>query len=213
MEIIAFIWSLLFQSEAQPEEWLVPISSPSPVYPGHLSRAEYVGKVRVYLELGDTGDVLGVRTVESSHPDFARAVTQATKQWRFKPWMVSDTHPPTTEVMLLVLFGGQEIEAFSPDVTVGLESVLCTYLNKEVSLSRLDYPLAPLRDVDLFAYTLESLNGAYVKAKVPDLASRKDLLQQMIRATPAVAEQCRAHPERRYIDFLPKDVRTAISWA
>jgi len=163
LEIFAFIWSLLFPSQMQPEGWPVPVTSPAPAYPGHLLRAEYPGKVRVYLTVDSYGAILGIRPVERSHPDLARSVRQVNERWRFKPWEPSETQPPKTEVMLLVRFGSQGREAFSPDIAVGLENAPCAYLNQEVAFSRQDYPKAPLRDVDLFAYTFESLNSHFVR--------------------------------------------------
>jgi len=212
LEIFAFIWSLLFPSLMQPEGWLVPVTSPAPAYPEHLLRAEYPGKVRVYLSVDSNGAILSVRPVESFHPDFARSVRQATERWRFKPWLPSETQPTRTEVMLLVLFGRQGREAFFPDISVGLENAPCAYLNREVALSRQDYPKALLRDVDLFAYTFEALNSHFVRVKVPTPATRKDLFRQMNDAIPAVVAQCQIYPQRRFAEFLPTDVRSALSW-
>lgn len=212
MEIFAFIWSLLFPSQVQPEGWPVPVTSPAPAYPEHLLRTEYPGKVRVYLTVDSNGAILGVRPVESSHPDLARSVRQATERWRFKPWVPSETQPPKTEVMLLVLFGRQGSEAFFPDIALGLENAPCAYLNQEVAFSRQDYPKAPLGDVDLFAYTFEALNSHFVRVKVPTPATREDLFRQMNDAIPAVVAQCQIYPQRRFAEFLPRDVRSALSW-
>lgn len=211
MEVIAFIWSLLFPDPVQPEGWPVSVASPAPIYPEELMRSEYTGKVRFYLPIGNDGIVRRIRIVESSHPELAGSVRQAVNQWRFEPWTVTQRQPVLVEVMLLVLFGRHDADLFSPEITIGLSEVRCAYLNQEVAHARRDYPLAPLSDVDVFAYTDEFLQSPFGRLNIPNPAERARLLGQMRGAIPATIAQCQAHPDRRYVDFLPDDIRQALS--
>jgi TonB family protein len=190
----------------------VPIYTPAPQYPRSLLETGYTGKVRFYLTVDNDGFARHIRVVESAHPQLTESVRQVASRWRFKPWSIAGSNAGQTEVMLLVLFGAEGMAAFPPQISVGLGNTLCAYLNQEVALSRRDYPDAALSDVDVFSYTTEFLESAFVAVKLPEHNAREALRIHFKEAIPTVVAGCLLHPRRRYSDFLPEDVREALGW-
>jgi TonB family protein len=60
--------------------------APLPEYPAPAVRAGTQGLVVVRIRVAEDGNVLEVRTLESSGVAFAAAVNEALKQWHFRPF-------------------------------------------------------------------------------------------------------------------------------
>jgi TonB family protein len=65
---------------------LIVSSSPTPVYPMGAARNGVQGKVWIELLISETGDVEKADII-SGQPDLARAVQEAMKKWKFKPYI------------------------------------------------------------------------------------------------------------------------------
>ena len=65
---------------------LVIISAPKPVYPMGAAKEGVQGKVWIQLLISETGDVEKADII-SGQPDLARAVQEAMKKWKFKPYI------------------------------------------------------------------------------------------------------------------------------
>lgn len=88
MRITAFmIAAALAPPVGAAEPFLVPIYTPTPVFPPELVKTHYAGKVRAQLWIKSNGQVREARAIESGHPQLAAAVEQALRQWRYKPWV------------------------------------------------------------------------------------------------------------------------------
>jgi TonB family protein len=211
VKYLSFIVALLFSFKGYAaEELLVPVFTPKPEYPKDLIKTRYTGKVRVYLTVGASGTIQGARVIESSHPDLTAAVQRALVQWRFEPREVAGGDPNYLEFTVLVLFGARGVAPFSREITVGLNDMLCAYLNYEVKASKRDFPKEPLSKVDVFSYTAEFLGGSYVTTKVPDVEQRKTLFKLLGSSIPQVVSACRRYPDSKYATHLPKEIRELL---
>ncbi|QIQ72660.1 TonB domain-containing protein [Pseudomonas coronafaciens pv. striafaciens] len=153
MRISAFmIAAALALPVSATELFLVPMHTPTPVFPAELIKTRYAGKVRAQLWIKSDGQIREVRAIESGHPQLTEAVEQTLRQWRYKPWI--GTVP--------VIFGSHGYRRFNTEVTVGLGNIRCGYLNHEVKSARQGYPKEPLSKVDVFSYTGQALFGSHV---------------------------------------------------
>ncbi|WP_431194152.1 energy transducer TonB, partial [Pseudomonas viridiflava] len=148
MRISAFmIAAALALPVSAAESFLVPMHTPTPVFPAELIKARYAGKVRAQLWIKSDGQIREVRAIESGHPQLTEAVEQTLRQWRYKPWIGTVGAPPLATITVPVIFGSHGYRRFNTEVTVGLGNIRCGYLNHEVKSARQDYPKEPLSKV------------------------------------------------------------------
>ncbi|RMP07463.1 TonB domain protein [Pseudomonas syringae pv. delphinii] len=186
MRISAFmIAAALTLPVSAAESFLVPMHTPTPVFPAELIKTRYAGKVRAQLWIKSDGQVREVRAIESGHPQLTEAVEQTLRQWRYKPWIGTVGAPPLATITVPVIFGSHGYRRFNTEVTVGLGNIRCGYLNHEVKSARQDSPKEPLSKINVFSYTGQALFGSH-------------------------AAQCQKNPTRRYVDYLPENVRNAL---
>lgn len=201
MRISAFmIAAALALPVSAAESFLVPMHTPTPVFPAELIKTRYAGKVRAQLWIKSDGQIREVRAIESCHPQLTEAVEQTLRQWRYKPWI--GTVP--------VIFGSHGYRRFNTEVTVGLGNIRCGYLNHEVKSARQGYPKEPLSKVDVFSYTGQALFGSHVAHQRTE-PERKALLEQLGAAIPTVVSNCRSNPDHRYGDYLPAPERVLMA--
>jgi len=65
---------------------LIVIKAPKPSYPLEAANKGVQGKVWIHLLISETGDVESADII-SGDPDLARAVQEAMKKWKFKPYI------------------------------------------------------------------------------------------------------------------------------
>ena len=70
---------------AQLDERPRVISSPVPLYPFELRRANVPGEAVIEFVVGTDGATRAVRVVSATRPEFGDAAVAAVEQWRFKP--------------------------------------------------------------------------------------------------------------------------------
>lgn len=56
-----------------------------PSYPSRTKRHHVRGVAVVHLDVNEKGDVVGVEVLEAPHPLVSQTVTEAVRQWKFKP--------------------------------------------------------------------------------------------------------------------------------
>ncbi|OUM05260.1 energy transducer TonB [Pseudomonas syringae] len=188
------------------ESFLVPVYTPTPVFPAELIKTRYAGKVRAQLWIKSDGQVREVRAIESGHPQLSRSVEQTLRQWRYKPWIGTVGAPPQTTITVPVIFGSHGYRRFNTEVTVGLGNIRCGYLNHEVKSIRQEEPLSK---VDVFWYTGQVLFGSHVAHQRSE-PQRKALLELLGTSIPAVVSNCRSNPDHRYGDYLPTPVKVLM---
>ncbi|RMS27950.1 energy transducer TonB [Pseudomonas syringae] len=191
------------------EPFLVPIYTPTPVFPPELVKTRYAGKVRAQLWIKSDGQVREARAIESGHPQLAAAVEQALRQWRYKPWVGTVGAPPMTTITVPVIFDSHGYRRFNTEVTVGLGNIRCGYLNDEVKSARQYYPKEPLSNVDVFWHTGQALFGSHVAHQRSE-PQRKALLELLGASIPAVVSNCRSNPDHLYGDYLPGPVKVLM---
>jgi len=189
---------------------LIPEQTPRPEFPRQLIDTRYTGKVRVHLTIAAHGGIQAARIIESSHPAFAEATQRAVVGWRFQPWTTDNGEPSTLEFTVPILFGARGIEPFSSEITVGLRNTLCAYLLYEVKASLRNFAEQPLKNVDVFQYTQEFVNGAYVQRLKPDPHTRATLVAQMESAIPRIVKHCKRNPDHPVAYYLPKGIREVL---
>ncbi|KPC35685.1 TonB domain-containing protein [Pseudomonas syringae pv. cilantro] len=210
MRISAFILpAVLMQPLCAAESFLVPVHTPTPVFPPELIKTRYAGKVRAQLWIKSDGQVVEAKAIESGHPQLAEAVEQALRQWRYKPWIGTVGAPPQTTITVPVIFGSHGYRRFNTEVTVGLGNIRCGYLNEEVKSARQDYPKESLSKVDVFAYTGQVLFSSHVAHQRTE-PQRKALLEQLGASIPTVISTCRRNPDRLFGEYLPAPIKSLL---
>lgn len=58
-----------------------------PEYPAEMLSHQQEGRVLLQTFINAQGDVLGVRVLEATHPEFGQAAARAVRQWEFSPAM------------------------------------------------------------------------------------------------------------------------------
>jgi TonB family protein len=211
MKLITVFSLLLCSFQSIAADWvLIPVHTPSPLFPPKLVENRHAGKVRVKLTVAAHGGIQAANIVESSHPQLTEATQHAVVKWRFKPWDHVQDGPSSIEVIVPILFGARGIEPFSKDITLGLRNALCAYLNYEIKTSLSNYADEPLKKVDVFWYAHEFLNGSYVALQVPDERRRAALVKQLEKSIPRVVKNCRRNPDHPVAYYLPKGVREVL---
>ncbi|MCK9737950.1 energy transducer TonB [Pseudomonas syringae] len=210
MRIFAFMIAVaLAPHVGATESFLVPVYTPTPMFPPELVKTRYAGKVRAQLWIKSDGQVREAKAIESGHPQLAAAVEQALRQWRYRPWVGTVGAPPMTTITVPVIFGSHGYRRFNTEVTVGLGNIRCGYLNHEVKSARQEYPKEPLSKVDVFWYTGQALFGSHV-AHQRNEPQRKALLELLGASIPAVVSNCRSNPDHLYGDYLPGPVKVLM---
>jgi len=188
------------------ETLLIPLSTPNPEFPQSVLKKRHPGKVLVNLTVSAYGTVQAARIIESSHPKFTEAAQRAVVKWRFKPWEVTEGKPSSVEITVPIIFGARGLHPFSPQITVGLENILCAYLNHEVHASKRDFPNEPLSKVDVFWHAQKYLAASYTRFRVPDEEAREALFSTLEKAVPNIVEACQNNPDRRLGEVLPREI-------
>ena len=123
--LLAIVVTASLLSHAQSEPTAVPtiVHFVAPVYPALANTARIKGKVVARLSITTSGSVSQVAII-SGHPIFVKSVTDALKQWKFRP----STRDTSLDVTSTFEFGGwceaqTQVIADLPDsITVAAES-------------------------------------------------------------------------------------------
>ena len=199
-----FVWLLLaFGGSALASEmFLIPENNPKPVYPRMLQRAGITGEVKVSFIAKADGSVSEIRIRESTHPDLAEAVRVAIAQWRFEPWVVEGEKPEAQEVVAPMIF---RLEDQPLHINQWLKTVKCRAVNENLgNMSEFDWV-----DSNIFAYTRAYLSNSLTRHQLSD-EQRLAMIAKMNRKVPTIVRNCRDNPTRKYMSFLPLEIRELL---
>ena len=193
----------IFSLALAAEGLLIPENNPKPIYPKLLRRAGVEGEVRVSFVVKADGSVSAINIVQSDHPDLAEAVKDAITQWRFKPWTTENGRPAEQPVVAPMLFRLGRDEPIH--LNQWLKSVKCHVINGSFR----NMPEYAWVDADVFHYTRAYLSNAIHKSQLAD-DQRLAIIARMNRRVPMIVRGCREAPMRRYMSFLPGEVRDLL---
>ncbi|MEG5265119.1 TonB family protein [Pseudomonas sp. JDS28PS106] len=186
----------------------VPRFMPMEDYPKELRGVAAKASVTVRILIQANGNVRFLEVVSATDPRFIEATRKSVEQWQFEPWTPPASSPEGERLKVTVSWTGQPEKGFGLAGNHELKSVRCHQLNTQVQRSRdawgkkqADSELKILQETEHF------LSSNPVISQFLSLAERDDLVSEFIKATPYVIEQCRRHPMRKYVDFLPLDVQ------
>ena len=186
----------------------VPRFMPMEDYPKELRGVPAKASVTVRILIQADGNVRFLEVVSATDPRFTEATRKSVEQWQFEPWTPPASSPEGERLKVTVSWTGQPEKGFGLAGNHELKSVRCHQLNTQVQRSRdawgkrqADSELKILQETEHF------LSSNPVISQFLSLAERDSLVSEFIKATPYVIEQCRRHPMRKYVDFLPLDVQ------
>ncbi|MFJ3482536.1 TonB family protein [Pseudomonas sp. NPDC090202] len=76
----------------------------TPDYPSTLLKDRLLASVRVDYDIHHDGSVHAIRIIESTDPLVADIARSAVRQWRFKPWRVTERMPAEIRETVLFVF-------------------------------------------------------------------------------------------------------------
>jgi TonB family protein len=183
------------------EVFLKSERNPTPIYPPALSRAGFTGSVKVSFVASADGTVSQIRILESDHPDFSEAVSNALKQWRFRPWAVGGGLPAEQEIIAPMVFTLQ-----SPDgVNLWLKDLGCKDVTDLIALP-LEYDWV---DSAPFHYIRTYLNSTFFQKQI-SREQRLALISRLNQKVPEIVKACRANPTHKYVDYLPEEIHQLL---
>jgi TonB family protein len=182
--------------------FLIPENNPKPIYPRELQRAGVTGKVKVSFIASADGSVSEISIQESTHPEFAEAVRVAIAQWRFKPWNVEGDKPEQQEIIAPMIF---RLEDQPLDINQWLKTVKCRAVNENLgNMSEFDWV-----DSAVFEYTRAYLSNSLTRHQLSD-EQRLAMIAKMNRRVPTIVRNCRDNPTRKYVTYLPAEIRELL---
>ncbi|WP_025113293.1 energy transducer TonB [Pseudomonas sp. H1h] len=193
----------IFSLALAAEGLLIPEHNPRPIYPRALYRAGIDGEVRVSFIVKADGSVSAISIVHSDHPDLAGAVKEAVTQWRFKPWSVDEGRPAEQPVLAPMLF---RLDLHQPiHINQWLKTVKCRVINDGLTHT----PEYAWVDAQVFDYTRAYVSNVIHTSQLAD-EQRLAIIAKMNRRVPLIVRGCRENPMRRYMSFLPAEVRELL---
>jgi TonB family protein len=183
------------------EVFLIPEHNPKPIYPSQLQRAGIIGDIQVNFIVKADGSVTKVNILQSNHPELAEAARVAVEQWRFKPWRVEENKPAEQEVRAPMVF---RLDMPS-DVNQWLKEVKC----REVNEKFVHAPEYALADTAPFHFTRAYLSNSFFQKQLSN-EQRLEMIAKLNKRAPTIARNCLNNPMRRYMSFLPQDIRNLL---
>jgi TonB family protein len=182
---------------------LIPENNPDPVYPRALAKAGVMGDVRVRFTANANGSVSKISILESKHPDFSEAATDALQQWRFRPWTVEASQPAELEVTLPMVF---RLDLDSPiHANQWLRKLRCIDLH-QYAIRR---PASSWVDLPVFHYTRAYLSSVVYTAQLSD-ERRLSLIAKLHERVPDIINRCGHSPNSRCMSLLPEEIRQLL---
>lgn len=201
---------LLGASTAQADIKLEWVEKTIPVYPEELRKSAITGSVRVRFDVNADGSVSDIHVIQGSEPAFADAALQAVRQWRFKPWTVSNENPAKIEVVNELKFRLNDKKAWW-DIyeRAGLIVMTCSQFNDEVALYRKDDPARSLDDMKTTLLSVRMISPASENGVTSYKQSRASSTAFM-DALPNIIKRCQAYPGLDFVDIWPASLRERL---
>ncbi|WP_024698819.1 energy transducer TonB [Pseudomonas avellanae] len=185
----------------------VPLYMPEPDYPTSMRHTLVKNSVTVRIFIQADGGVRFLEVQGATDPRFISLTRSAVEQWTFEPWEPPDSHPEGEAVTVTFTFTGRPHT--NPPLTSNaeLKQELCWQLNREMFEGR-----KWRKDVkpDVIMRTELYLSSGPVIEQFLTLDERQALVLELLEAVPSIVAQCQKNPTRRYVDYLPENVRNAL---
>ncbi|WP_024658127.1 energy transducer TonB [Pseudomonas syringae USA007] len=185
----------------------VPLYMPEPDYPASMRHTLVKNSVTVRIFIQADGGVRFLEVQGATDPRFISLTRSAVEQWTFEPWEPPDSHPEGEAVTVTFTFTGRPHT--NPPLTSNaeLKQELCWQLNREMFEGR-----KWRKDVkpDVIMRTELYLSSGPVIEQFLTLDERQALVLELREAVPGIIAQCQKNPTRRYVDYLPENVRNAL---
>ncbi|WP_439857698.1 energy transducer TonB [Pseudomonas syringae] len=185
----------------------VPLHMPEPGYPTSMLRSFVKRSVSIRVFIQADGGVRFLEVLGAPDPRLISLTRSAVEQWVFEPWQPSASHPEGEAVTVTFNFTGRPHTNPPLASNVELKQVLCWQLNTEMFEGR-----KWRKDVkpDALMRTELYLSSSPVIEQFLTLDEREALVLELLEATPGIVAQCQKNPMRRYVDYLPENVRKAL---
>jgi TonB family protein len=193
----------IFSLALAAEGLLIPEHNPKPIYPRALHRAGIDGEVKVSFIVKADGSVNGISIVHSDHPELAEAAREAIAQWRFKPWTVDEGRPAEQPVLAPMLFRPHQ------DQPIHLNQWLPTVKCRVINDSFRNLPEYAWVDAQIFNDTRAYVSNVIHKSQLAN-EQRLAIIAKINRRVPMIVRGCRENPMRKYMSFLPREVRELL---
>ncbi|MCR8719164.1 energy transducer TonB [Pseudomonas syringae] len=185
----------------------VPLYMPEPDYPASMRHTLVKNSVTVRIFIQADGGVRFLEVQGATDPRFISLTRSAVEQWTFEPWEPPDSHPEGEAVTVTFTFTGRPHT--NPPLTSNaeLKQELCWQLNREMFEGRkwrMDVKPDVIMRTELY------LSSGPVIEQFLTLDKRQALVLELREAVPGIIAQCQKNPTRRYVDYLPENVRNAL---
>ncbi|EPM49924.1 hypothetical protein [Pseudomonas syringae] len=185
----------------------VPLYMPEPDYPASMRHTLVKNSVTVRIFIQADGGVRFLEVRGATDPRFISLTRSAVELWTFEPWEPPASHPEGEAVTVTFTFTGRPHT--NPPLTSNaeLKQELCWQLNREMFEGR-----KWRKDVkpDVIMRTELYLSSGPVIEQFLTLDERQALVVALREAAPSIVAQCQKNPTRRYVDYLPENVRNAL---
>lgn len=188
---------------------LIPLQTPSPVYPYELRLMGFTGKTQVKFTVNSDGSVSDIKVIKSSHLLLSRASRRAIRDWRFKPWSVTADQPSKIHVVAPMIFSLGGRRQLPMDINTLLTKISCNSVNTQMAQRDINHPKKPLHELTVFSYLSHYLSNGIVTSQLSE-AERENLISEFEREIPQIVERCEADPDAYYADQLPASVRELL---
>ncbi|EPN13523.1 hypothetical protein A249_10287 [Pseudomonas syringae pv. actinidiae ICMP 18804] len=180
---------------------------PEPDYPASMRHTLVKNSVTVRIFIQADGGVRFLEVRGATDPRFISLTRSAVELWTFEPWEPPASHPEGEAVTVTFTFTGRPHT--NPPLTSNaeLKQELCWQLNREMFEGR-----KWRKDVkpDVIMRTELYLSSGPVIEQFLTLDERQALVVALREAAPSIVAQCQKNPTRRYVDYLPENVRNAL---
>ena len=88
----------------KPDNSVIPLEQPLPVYPFEMMRQGYSGEVRAKLLVAKDGSVSEAELISSTKKEFEEPAIRAMKQWRFRAYLEQKSIEPDLWVVFRIRF-------------------------------------------------------------------------------------------------------------
>lgn len=200
--VVAAMWGVCSVVLAG-EVFLIPANNPTPAYPRALYLAGIEGEVKVSMIVHADGSVSQVSAPEGAHPELVEASVTAVRQWKFKPWEISNERPERVDVVAPMLF------RLSSDVPLDANEILKKVLCSDLSSEAKNYAQSDWVDMNFFFWARSYLAHSIASGLMPR-DKRLELIAKLNRGVPSIIRRCNTHPTSRAVRFFPKEVRELL---
>ncbi|POD77098.1 energy transducer TonB [Pseudomonas syringae group genomosp. 3] len=189
----------------------VPLFMPDIDYPENLRHPFVEGDVTVRIFIKSDGSVRFLELINSTDPRLIEVARLAVEQWRFAPWAPPASHPEGEIIKVTHHFRKTPREDVTVHENIALKRLTCVELNRELVMHEdAAWEGRMALEPTIFRRTEHYLNNGPLIQLFLSAEERQALVSELLEAVPGIVAQCRKNPVRKYVDYLPENVRNAL---